>query len=521
MKEYVPAVVFSLYDGYYLYSPFNNRLTTVIGDDGKPELKWNNNYGPDTQNVDSEYMDGKQLEGLTPYVYYTCRYSINSNNDFSITYTLDNYITVQGIVDGNYVYKYGYLIKGITPSGGYTHEYIDGVRSYKEYRISCGGDILNFKNDECEILEEFVGQKKYKYVKINGTKYYLENDGSGNDLEYSFENNNLIFYIDKGGEKNYSQFNSDPIYKKRIYNAIKNGNRGAYEYYRDAYNFTKWVNESVLGTLTTDNAQILSISNDNMEKITPITTPGEIFGSSVDYESSLSGFNQHRKDIIRNVVETSLSASISGFADKVGTGAAVTEFIMPRVSEEDWELIQNNVCVIGFMQGFNIGGRKYNGYAVIPNSLTKEYVGENDIYIIKGDSDNTYAKANDETLLTTDGIKNEEKNGSTTTAVNGIWKLDFEIKKALNSEKSHIYYVPYNGENTKGSYTSIMGSSGLKNTSLGAEADRKDMYDYIDNCDNRTLKRIYYKALARERRGAYHVNNNLDLKYFLTEVYND
>ena len=92
MDEYVPAVVFTSYDGYYIYSPYNNVLTDV----------------PDDQ-VDTSYSEkGELTNGLKPYVSYSSRYK-TSNIDIVITYTLGNYITIQGTIGSQYVYDYGYL----------------------------------------------------------------------------------------------------------------------------------------------------------------------------------------------------------------------------------------------------------------------------------------------------------------------------------------------------------------------------------------------------------------------------
>lgn len=93
MKEYVPAIVFTMYDGYYIYSPFFNTLTEV--ESGTYDTSYSN---------DSSIQDG-----LKPYVYYSCRYVREPKDDFIITYTLDNYITIQGIVNNQYTYDYGYL----------------------------------------------------------------------------------------------------------------------------------------------------------------------------------------------------------------------------------------------------------------------------------------------------------------------------------------------------------------------------------------------------------------------------
>lgn len=73
LQNYVPAIVYTLYDGYYIYSAYDNTL-------------------------DAEDK-GESIYGLKPYIYYSCRYKPNGNSDFVITYSLDSYITIQGIID--------------------------------------------------------------------------------------------------------------------------------------------------------------------------------------------------------------------------------------------------------------------------------------------------------------------------------------------------------------------------------------------------------------------------------------
>ena len=85
-----------MYDGYYIYTPFTNKL-------GK-------------EDEGTDYYDGQELYGLKPYVHYSCRY-VTSNVDVVITYTLDNCITVEGTIDGKGVYKTGYLLDDVSASG--------------------------------------------------------------------------------------------------------------------------------------------------------------------------------------------------------------------------------------------------------------------------------------------------------------------------------------------------------------------------------------------------------------------
>ena len=178
---------------------------------------------------------------------------------------------------------------------------------------------------------------------------------------------------------------------------------------------------------------------------------------------------------------------------------------MPKISETDWELIENNVCAISFLQGLNIGSKKYNGYAVVPNALSKEYVSENDIYILAKDvPTNTYIyyKPNDSTI---NASNIQQKNG-TTNYYAGIWKIGFEEKTCIGDDNEKHKYLP---NKNLGSYTSIMGSSGI------TDIITNGMYNFMRTSSNTELKKTFYHALARERWGAYHVNNNLDLQYFL------
>ena len=199
---------------------------------------------------------------------------------------------------------------------------------------------------------------------------------------------------------------------------------------------------------------------------------------------------------------------------------------MPKISEEDWETIGNDVCTISFMQGMSIGANKYNGYAVVSNTLTNDYIDENDIYILTQESSGTktYCKANDKSI--TDGTVNV-RSGLSYSA--GVWKLNFQ-KRIDSTVDPTMHYIPLGeiptGEVKErgyiGSYTSIMGSYGINSIATS------DMYRYMAGNTGVTiptaLKVAYYKGLGRERWGAFNVNNiNYELygtngnEYFLKD----
>lgn len=529
MKEYVPAIVFTMYDGYYVYAPFMNVLTAV----GK------NDY-------DTAFSGNEKTQvGLKPYVYYNSRYIRGTTDDFMITYTLDNYITIQGIVNGSYHYDYGYIYRIATSK-------IDADNNGGIFKVSDNTYYYGkceFSEDDREELKEFVGNEEFSYVKINGKKYYLDPDYysdrgtktvSGYNIpDFEINANAGIFYIDEKGKKSYNQVPKgyDEINNTRAENltflqyylAITK-NKSAYEYFKDAYEFSKACFETPVNgykdkgnrdVLTGYHLQDLKSSDSYIynqmatnatisEDVTDITDYGdfEIFGGDIAIEKASSNFEQHRKSIIRYVIETNLSTAIASFS----SGASdKTDFIMPKIAETDWETIENDICVISFLQGMSIGSKKYNGYSVVANNLTKEYVDENDIYILAKDNasgNNIYCKPHDRNL---NSIYTVQDKNSSTNYYPGIWKLSFETRQDASIEGGEtVIYKPlsyYNSSGARvgyvGSYTSIMGSSGIN---YGA-SEYPDMYSYMNSATNDKLRKAYFVGLARERKGAYNINN--------------
>ena len=82
IEEYIPAIVFGMYDGFYMYAPSElyNQAT------GKNEYK----------------------HGLKNYVYYS--EEIDEDKGIVIKYSLDNYVSVSGEFNGTYQSREGYLI---------------------------------------------------------------------------------------------------------------------------------------------------------------------------------------------------------------------------------------------------------------------------------------------------------------------------------------------------------------------------------------------------------------------------
>lgn len=421
LQDYVPALVYTLYDGYYIYSPYTNTLKN------------------NESNDNSTYKDEEKLYGLKPYIYYSCEYkrgNENSTDNFVITYSLDNYITIQGYISGNWVNDAGYLIRGIT--------YDDSKITYRKCSI----------NKNQSLMEEYVGQKLYSYLKINGVKYYYDND------------NEKWFYLLNG---------------KQVYTNIdlSSGNdMSAYYYYKEAADFTKRVFDDYnLGELKTSDAKDASYEN--------IYGDTAIFDKE-NIEEPNSKFNEHRLAVIRHSIESNLSTAIANFNNYSTT---TTDFRMPKLKEDEWDKILNNVSLISFMQGLSIGGKIYNGYSIVTNNTNEEVVTEDSIYIVT----NNYTNSNS----TYCNVRKKDLNKDINQNSVGIFYNDLQ-RKSLISDTGTDYYFP---KKSLADYESV-----VMKDSLDYENDG-NIYEYLSNKEN--LATVYYTALGRERYSMYKVNRNV------------
>lgn len=451
LKQYVPALVYTLYDGYYIYSPYTNTWDdeTINQTKNYDGTKYKDDDEKEYTGIAS-YSNGEKLYGLKPYIYYSCRY-IKGNLDVVITYSLDNYITIKGTNGGDVIEAKGYLLSNTSSSG---KEY-----TFKSKDKSIKIDIL------AESLQENVyvdgGKDKYYYKKINGVKYYTKGE------------DNEVFTIVNGKKIVQPQYNSQDVMKNNL----------AQEYYKQAFELKDYMISNGIADLRTSDAvdekgnKIYSPSGENK---TPINSDYEIFDfdNSKGIENQESNFNRHRLEVIRYSIEKNLSIAIGNFNDYSGL---TTEFRMPKLKEEEWDLILNNMSVISFMQGLSIGGKVYNGYSIVPNNKNEEVVTEDSIYIANGIGvDSTYYKITDSKLTDLTGCR-------------GVFNVDFERK---TSEDNNYYYP----NEAQGSYTSIVTSSGISYDG--------DIYEYLK--DKKDLAQIYFTALARERMGMYKVDNTYE-----------
>lgn len=388
LRQYTPAVINTLYDGYYIYSRYSNSENS-------------NEY---------EY-------GLQPYIYYSCRY-VKGNTDCIINYTLDNALTIYGTVNGEYVTKTGFLINP------------ENIRQSDRQKID-NNIVLNsieYKglNIEKEDLKETIillernqngntipTKKTYSYTFYNNRKVYYDHE----NINYFWYSNNVKTIVNDRNTQDYA--------RRTI-----GQNRSAIEYYTEAYKFSKWVRTN-LGQITAQDAK--DKNGNSIQFETNNTGSEQIFNFSDvnDPEKSTSTFDAHRRAVIKNTIETSLSAAIANYNLNTNEGY---EYALPKLSEVDWDKICTEICFTTFLQGLPIGAKYYNNYCVIANNQNKEFISGSSIIILtREDGKNTYHRPNCKHLI--DNIDNIEIKGAYT-------KLQLARQPVKMSDDNIVYFFP-------------------------------------------------------------------------------
>lgn len=473
LQNYVPAIVYTLYDGYYIYSAYDNTL------DAKDKFDKN-----------ASYKGGESIYGLKPYIYYSCRYKRGNQFDIVITYSLDSYITIQGTIGNEKINKSGYVLSGVEKRDN--DIYYKGVKieeedmsdsGFQQYVYIPGATATKEGEKDIYINDNKAGAiKKYQCKKINGVKYYINDEN-----------------------KVFTMLNDEQIYQNDT--SFDNKNTNGKKYYEDAMEFSEWVKSNLEDLSSNDavDASGNSYNSDNYRDNNPFVAGRKIFSelkngwrSSKCIEDTDSEFNAHRIEVIKNSIESNLIVAISNY-NKVSSSGV--NFQMPKLTDIDWEELTTNVSMITFLQGLNIGGKIYSGYSIVRNDITEDFVSEDSIYICYTNTA-TYYKVTDTTLT--------DQNEIDPSSTIGIFNVDFERKTAQVSDKEqekNIYYYP---RSDMASYKSIINSN---NNSKSATSIKEYLHK-VGQCNSTDFKyRIaqkYYTALGRERYGMYRVTNFLE-----------
>lgn len=231
IMAYMPAIAYTLYDGYYIYSPANTKV--AIKDDNGVGVVMTKKLWESNKELFSDYTYKEKDEGKLLYelkkdgeadgTYNGTAFTFDQENaateykhilkpfamysekvgDWVINYTLDNYITIYGNVtdeetgEKKFVSKAGYLTDPARITG-MIHNDISGI-------------TFNGKNIKPEYLSEQIAYKDGEKYKVN--KFYYVYEAEGNTKVY-FDAENKPFTLNKDSEIVYVENLTRPLYKK-------------------------------------------------------------------------------------------------------------------------------------------------------------------------------------------------------------------------------------------------------------------------------------------------------------------
>ena len=467
IQTYIPAIVYTMYDGYYIYS----ASLMKDQDTDKDGLTQFNADGTIKSNGKSyQYI-------LKPYSPYSARYaSANGSIDVTVNYTLDNYIRVYGTVNGEYQAKEGYLVVCDDDAGVRVNKN-GGSISGITYR---GATIKPEALTEQVYTDEGVKEYQYIYDQYDNKLYWDNKDGTNEGNYFSVDKNNNKVYLQTAlpeGDAGFSITNrfrkiSIPMYDNRkdewtvqkVFQILNPGgdskfyyenesgafveftNPGktlgtvkqeedysAINYCVESYVFTKWVTKN-LGSITVGDMKSPTVGqynnvdnakNKNIFAINPSNNPDP--ENDVAYATSVLA--QHKKDIIINTIEKNLSqATAQAQAQAMNLNY---EYRLPQLSYDEWEQALSNISIIAFMQGMPIGLKYYNNYAIATSTLNKEFVDPDELYFA-GKDDQYYHQR-----------QCEQATGSDYVGYRSIDYVAKSYEKSDNGTTSTTYYYPH------------------------------------------------------------------------------
>lgn len=438
LKPYVPAIVYTLYDGYYIYGPYRKKSNDTL-----------------------DY-------GIKPFIAYSEKYE-EGENSIVINYTLDNYITIYGKINGVYVQKGGFIVDPDKIEVNYDSVKVGNLNINRETLKEING--YDVQNDD-EIPDQI--EKVYKYV---------------NQWSKANEDNNKIHIesrqkIMKDGDKwrianidrTYGEYTwiDESIVPQEDKEELNNiSDESAILYYKSAKSFSKWVKE---------NLDWVKIPQSNSAEITYSKANTKLFETLVEVEGEDSIFNSHRKEVIRKSIESNLRAAIESYNSISQAVGILDAFKMPKLTEQDWEKILNNISVISFLQNIITKNnyQKYSGYCVLTNNQNKDYIDPTQIYIY------------DQNAGIAHRISCERVKDIDSANIRAYKNIDFLRQNVFDTQGMARYYYKHNATLC---YDCLVNTRGSKEENI--EEILETMPQYV--------KETYYTALAREK---YNVNMN-------------
>ena len=528
IQTYIPAIAYTMYDGYYIYSasPMKEQDTRERSSNGDIETNddgTEKDYGRTQFNQNGDIIyDGSNVSYqyvLKPYSPYSARY-VNGNIDITVNYTLDNYIRVYGKVgtsdEDKSVAKEGYLVVCDNNDVGVDNVSNGGISGIK-YRgaeikpetlkenIYADGNVAEYPYiyDQYDNKLYWDGSNYFSVDKYN-KKVYLQDALPEGDAGFSITNRfrkisipvknkddewavQKVFQIlnPGGGSKFYYENESGAFVEFTEKTALGDVNQdkdySAINYCVESYVFTKWVTKNLgnikvrdIKSLTEGQYNNVDDSEKNIFEIDKDNNP-DPENDDAYAESVLA---QHKKDIIINTIEKNLSQATA----QAQESNVNYEYRLPQLSYDEWEQALSNISIIAFMQGMPIGLKYYNNYAIATSTLNKEYVDPDELYFA-GSGDQYYHQRECEQA--------NESNYIGYRSIDYVAK-SYETENEAGEKTTNYYYLhDHDGDNNSEleCYYCLVNRS-TYTTGKTAKWNNNPYSSWTDS---------YYNALARER----------------------
>lgn len=448
LKPYVPAIVYTLYDGYYIYGPYRKKSNNTLD------------------------------FGIKPFIAYSEKYE-NGDNSIVINYTLDNYITVYGKIDGEYIQKGGFIVDPDMIKVNYNNVKVGELMILNENLTEVTG--YDVQNDD-ETPDQI--EKAYKYVnqwsKANedNNKIHIES------RQKIMKNGNkwITSNIDKTyGEYTWIDESIVPQEDKERLTSTNISDESAILYYKSAKSFSEWVKNKL---------DWVTIPQTNSAEITYSNSNKKLFENLKEIEDEDSIFNSHRKEVIRKSIESNLRAAIESYNSISQSVGILDAFKMPKLTEKDWEKILNNISVISFLQNIITKNnyQKYSGYSVLTNNQNKDYIDPTQIYIY-----DRYEK-----IAHRISCKKVINGEIALDNIRAYKNTDFLRQNVFDNQGMLRYYYKHYATLC---YDCLVNTQDSQEENLNKTLEKMPQY----------VKETYYTALAREK---YNVNMNWKEYYF-------
>ena len=536
LQPYIPSILVSLYDGYYIYSPTRvpvicknkNGVVVYVGDPGtretgtgytydqdivdaaieagtedKPTITNGADYGmlmyltDDTRNLDDnqkEYITTINEDEvafntdyvLKAYIPYAARYVNDANDiDVQINYTLDNFINIYGNIGSVYYTKSGY----------FTNIDVE-CTSHPELMTYSDEDIDKFcsdPNNDISINVTIDGST----VNISTANKY--DDGTGELKENTDAREAIKYYIKSYVFSNWVRNNLGVLQEGDIEERLSERNMEAYGTSKFGME-NQSIENNIIATFDGKTGLIFA-KEKTVNGNTVVQNP----------EDDESVFASHKRDVMKNSIQYNLNLAMSSYNEMNMSSFA---FSMPVLDEAVWDTITSKVSIVAFMQGFKCGLKTYSNYACVSSSNNEFTVIPDEIYFVgppnpdslvnKPGLDDTFTQYH---RVNCPKFAEQLRNCSTDPKV-----LESDVSSFVSKEVKYdkIYdkineTYKYDHKNLA-CYTCIIANNYETTIGTGTEEDTgyHDDIEFTDLTD--IQKKVYAIGLAKEREELYKSN---------------